>query len=263
MNAIKQLFFISVFGFVSNCSAVSNDETALTHGNEIFDQTAETLLKQDLRSEDRALIKQTKISVSESKNTTFNEQELITAFDLLFKRFDQKLSPENNKSLLDARQALITRLKNFKVTGFAWAIDPNGAFFWDTQDPVFDLVFKNAAGEIKTKKIQACIESIGLKIEFAVNINFIFFLNTDDLSCFETNEPIELGKGGELGIAWSPINIHYTVKNKDQTLSPMKITATYTSFKELTGGMLMISIGFGLVGTSISIVTGGTLTSVN
>lgn len=244
MQYFKQLMLCTTFGFAIFCSAQST-QNIIAQGNEIFTQASNQIFAdKDLSAIDRINLSETCKQVRTSKGTEFTEEELIAAMNTILDGYSHKLTPEIRTAVTKIQEGLITRLRNFKVTGFAFTVDPNGAFFVDTQDPVFDMVFKNSEGEVKKKKIQALIESIGLKIEFAINLNFIFFINAD-FSYSDVTDTIELGIGGEIGC--TPLT---------------GVTFTYAPFKKMSGGMLMISVGFGMPGGSLSIVTGGSLTPI-
>lgn len=242
MNYIKGMLFTVGLATVGLCNAGSID--VVSDGRMTFSQTCEQLKKQELSESERAALNDASNKVKQSAGSSFTEQELITALDVLIKGFDNKLTPETIAMLDDAKDALIRRLRNFNVTGFAVAFDPNGAFFWDTQDPEFDMIFKNAAGEVKHRRIQADIESIGLKVEFALNINIIFFIGTD-LNYFDTVNKVNLGTGVEFTIAVGP-----------------GITITYAPFRNASGALFMTTLGFGLKFPSLSVVTGGNLSPV-
>ncbi len=112
-------------------------------------------------------------------------------------------------------------MKQFKPTGFSFCVDPNIAFFYDNQNPAFDVKYVNNAGEIKTRKYQAEIKSLGLKFELTFKFNLIFFVGTD-LDFYNTNKKIELGLG---------IDIESNI-----------IDFTYASFKNAPGGIIILGI---------------------
>jgi hypothetical protein len=275
MNGIKYVLLGGVLGIVVLCGAPdqyvtakdSDDNPVIAEGNKIFNQATEYLKAQDLSSKDRATIIQAVKEVRQSADTQFTEEELIAAMDMVLESFDNKLTAEMKQSLEAAMEALAKRLSKFKITGFAYAVDPNGAFIVDTQDPAFDVVFKNSAGEIKTQRFQADIESIGLKLQFSLNINLIFFIGMD-LNYLNAHEKIELGYGGEVSTGWILFLINMFWQNhaarRYLLLSPWvaNVMFTYAPCKRLKGSLLLVSLCLGFAGDSLSVVTGGSLTPV-
>ncbi len=258
----------------------AKDSAVVSLAREALDQASGHILaSENISAADRITLGKASKQVRASTGTAFTEQELITAMDTIVDGFSDKLTPELSAAIKAAQEALIKRLRNFKVSGFAWAVDPNGAFFVDTQDPAFDMVFKNAAGEIKTRRIQADIRSIGIKIELAINLNFIFFIG-DDLNFLDADEKIELGVGGEFSpssIARSVYASHairqfgqreigmQELRTRNIVLNvtaPLGLSILYAPFKKYKGGMLMLTLGFGLTSGLASVVTGGSLTPV-
>jgi len=197
--------------------------------------------------------------------------------------------PENQalRAELGQIQSLLAKkLQSYKVSGFSFAIDPNGAFFVDNQDPEFPVVYKDAEGNVKTRRYKASIDSVGIKVEFAVNFDFIFFTGTAS-NFYDTNNVIELGKGIEMNL-W-PLAIANTYLFRD-SLAPQierdinnpahwigdpnipgfanamnnffinMISVGYVPFRDLPGGLVLVSFKAGLSGNQLSVITGGTLT---
>ena len=133
--------------------------------------------------------------------------------------------------------AVIESIKNADEQ-IVLAYDPNFGFIYDHQNPSFDVVFKNDKGDIKTRRFNGSIYSLGCKAQFALNLNFIFFIGTD-FNYLDAQNPIKLGVGCEShfpGFGW-----------------------IYAPFCDMPGGMLILMLSVGL-SSGFSIVTGGSLT---
>ncbi len=264
MSYRNHFFLVVGLGLGGFFSATCAD--VISQGQDVFTSAAEQLKEQDLSSSDRAKIAQTVNKVNASEDTAFTEEELIAGMDRLISSFDNKLTPEMLASMKASMRSLAKRLAKFKITGYAVAFDPNGAFFVDTQDPLFDVEFKNKDGEIKTRKVQANIETIGLKVQFSLNWNFIFFVGTD-LNYLGSSEVLELGTGFEFD-AGSIIDVALLLISRPDlvlrrnSIGLFNLIFTYAPFKKVNGGLFMASGCFGLPGGSLSIVTGGSLTPV-
>jgi hypothetical protein len=261
MSYLSNLLLAVMLCFVSSFCA-AEDQDVVGHAHETFTQASEQVFAdKDLSRLSHAQLDKATDLVNASKGKSFKaftDEELIAAMTTVIDGFGGKLTPEAMADVSMAKAALIKRLHDFKVTGFAFAVDPNGAFCVDTQDPKFDMVFKNSAGEIKTRRFRANIKSIGLKIQLSINLNFIFFINTD-LDYSTATEPIDLGVGGE--VAMGGLLAMILPKSVGYLLScAAGINLTYAPFRKRSGGMLMASLCLGLPGGSLSVVTGGSLT---
>ncbi|MFC1895014.1 hypothetical protein ACFLYH_03640 [Candidatus Dependentiae bacterium] len=160
-------------------------------------------------------------ATSNSTNT-FTEDELINSINSKIDSLDfiNDKEKEKNKENL---QELAKNLKDYKISGFSFCIDPNAAFLFDTQNPEFEVMYKNSKGKVKTRKYRAKIKSIGFKIEFDIKMNLIFFTNTQ-VNFFDSNKKIKLGSG---------IDIQSHI-----------IDFTYASFKDMPGGLVILGFPF-------------------
>ena len=217
--------------------AVTALEVALDKAD-LYDGKTATSLKQRL--------------ASKSANK-FTEEELQAMIKLIF-NYGSTVPQEARIALNEISQFLVSRLSTYEVSGFAFAFDPNAGLIWDNQKPSFTIVFKNKEGQIKSRKYDASINSIGLKLALSLNFNLIFF--TGDINFENSNQVLELGTGIDLdllfitkllGIGW---------------LIPGTPFITYAPFKNAPGALLMLGLALGLNG-ALSVVTSGTLTPKN
>lgn len=150
--------------------------------------------------------------------------------------------PFNIRKELDDRSAsMVAELKQYKICAFAWAVDPNASIIiHDVQNPFFVVKFKNAEGQIKTRKIQAHISSWGLRFEIALRCNLIFFIDTD-LDFENMGYTVRLGRGIDLGLAGG-----------------IGTGLTVAGFDRHAGAMVMLSCVIG-VSAGMMMVTGGRL----
>ena len=222
--------------------------------------------------------------------------ELVSDVLMLWhpKPTDSQETSEHYKALKTAEGLLIKRLKSYHISGFSLAIDPNGACMIDNQDPSFPVAYRNAKGEIKTRKYQASINSIGLKLEFAIKFDLIFFTGTED-DFYNTNKVIELGTGIEVsgGLLLyflmsqpRPWNMGESFeayhRYVDNFYTPQEhlikrflgnLSLLYVPFTNVSGGLLILGLSVGplfldkkcsdMYCGDLSIVTGGTLTPVD
>ncbi len=216
----------------------------IEQGLDVFTEACGQLKAQPLSLSDRMKIAQANRKVSASEGTAFTEEELIAAMDGMLEIVDHKLTPEMKAKVNASMEDLAKHLAKFKVTGFAMAVDPNIALIFDMQNPAFNVVFKNSDGEIKTKRFQANIKSIGTKIQFSLNWNFIFFIGTD-FNYLGAHEVIQLGVGGEVSLG-SLIRIIFpefaqSVDHQFKVTRVADVSIAYAPLKEQAGGLLMIS----------------------
>jgi hypothetical protein len=180
---------------------------------------------------------------------TFSEKELLGAMDTILKiKYTNVLDTDEVAQLKLFKKDLVKSLKGYDISGFSFCVCPNKGFIKDTQYPEFSVVFKNNAGDVKTKNFQGEFVGYGLKIQLAFKFDFIFFVGTD-VNFFDAQEPIELGGGFEFALAIPHLPI-------------VSIECTYVSFKKHSGGMIIIAPIVGIGGLSLSYIAGGTLTPV-
>ena len=173
---------------------------------------------QTIKAENTENLKKEEAITASQANNTFNKEEIAQAMN-------QKL---NNNAFTQEQQnaakTLAKKLQDYKITGWSFCIDPNFALIWDTQDPEFQVTYKNSQGETKVRNYESEINSIGLKLELDFKLDFIFFTNTD-INFYDSNKEIELGSGFDL-----TTNI---------------VDITYVSFENMPGGLIII--GFPLI----------------
>jgi hypothetical protein len=187
-------------------------------------------------------VKLEKISAKDSY--TLKEDELS---EIIIPALNLKTSDDAKEDVIKLQvmhAAIVDELKKYKVTGFSFAVDPNWALIMETQNPAFDVVFKDAAGNAKIRRFQAEINTIGLKLELSIKLDLIFFVNTD-LNFYESTETIKLGTGIDANIA---------------CLAGLGVT--FVPFLNKKGGMAIIGMPLLFAFPSLSVVTGGTLTPV-
>ena len=188
---------------------------------------------------------------------------------------DSQETTEHYKALKAIEDLLIKRLKSYRISGVSWAVDLNGAFFVDNQDPSFAVTYCNAKGEVKNRTYQASIDLIGLNIEFGCRFNLFFFTNTD-ANFYNTNKTIDLGHGveiggallcGALGALTAPIYAGEALINHQALLHLIillqNMRLTYIPFNNAPGGLIILTFTLGPNFAIASIVTGGTLTPID
>ncbi len=192
-------------------------------------------------SEEQLVTMASNIFTSMPNAPYFQEEELIA---LMGASGILKFLPNNDKNLQKLKslqQSLITTLRDYKVTGYSFAVDPNFAFLIETQNPAFTVYYKDQAGNVKMRDYQANINTIGLKLELSLKLDLIFFVNTD-MNFFDSNKEIKFGNGIDTNLAML-----------------FGCGVTYASFANMPGGMLILSLPLFLAAPSLSLVTGGSL----
>jgi hypothetical protein len=179
---------------------------------------------------------------------SFDELELQAFVNLVLNKYGADLSREGRSSLRTILSFLSKKLISYKISGFSFALDPNLGLIWDTQNPSFTAIFKDARGNVKSRIFDALIYSIGLKYAFSINFNFIFF--TGDIDFENSTKTLELGTG---------IDISLTTIFPPLAALPASIFVLYAPLKNAPGGLVMVGIPIGYAG-GVSMVTGGTLT---
>ena len=194
-------------------------------------------------------------------------------------------SVENNEQsahyndLAQSQESLITLLKSYRVSGFSWSINPNFALIINKQDPTFTVTYRNPKGEIKNRTYQAAIDLVGINAEISCRFSLIFFTNTD-ANFYNTNKPIKLGRGLEIGGSTALFTLlrldremyRYCFETREifgrqAWLAGDLIRGAksmYVPFINAPGGLIILSnCCIGLHFGFVSMITGGTLTPVN
>ncbi len=218
---------------------------------------------------------------------TFSETELIS---LMHNAVEASgvLSGEEALALTDMYRKVATKLSDYHVTGWSHCTDFNIGAILDTQNPLFQVHFKDGQGNLKKRNYRAHIETLGLKAETALRFNMICFTDVD-FNYFDGDKTIEIGKGFDIAIPGLPLTLLYSDALKrffywtgllsegppavvvtpqerihaGLRLSPviLNLNITYASFKNAPGGFFMFSIPLGVSG-GFGIVKGGTLSPV-
>lgn len=176
----------------------------------------------------------------------FTEQDtkLIPLISSLLASHGSSLSEEKRAEVAKIKADLIKALRQFKVTGCAFAADPNLAFLYNNQNPTFTMMYSNPKGELKTRTFETSIKSLGLKFELSIRLDCILFIG-EHLNFLDTDKRIELGAG---------IDISLDIGSG--------IGFVYVPFLNAPGGILILSLPIG-IGGGISLVTGGYLQPIN
>ncbi len=175
----------------------------------------------------------------------FGEEELIGFISSALALGTSYGMEKDVNFLRQAKETLIEKLKQYRVTGVCFDVDPNLAFFVETQNPDLNVTYCDGYGNKKVRKYTSKIDTIGLKIEAAIKIDIIFFTDTA-FNFYDSDKVIEIGTGIDANISFFG-----------------GIGLTYASFSNAPGGLVIVSIPLFFAFPSLSIVTGGTLTPLN
>lgn len=196
---------------------------------------------------EKTVIADLKKKVHSKPANNFKQEELQLFVNTVMDQYGANIPQAAQTSLRSVLGFLSKELSNYKVSGFAFACDPNLGLIWNTQNPNFTAVFKDNEGNVKIRNYDASIESVGLKYALSYNLNFIFF--TGDLNFENSNKILELGTG---------IDVSLTTLLPPLMALPVSVFTLYAPFTNAPGGILMIGIPLGFTG-GLSLVTGGTL----
>ena len=186
-----------------------------------------------------------------SKNSnSFSEEELKSVITMILNS-NSNISEETRSSLDSVAQYLASSISQYKVTGIAFAVDPNVALIWDNQNPNFAVTYKNNEGKMRSRRFQASINSVGLKIGFSLNLNIIFL--TGDLNYENTGQVLNLGTGVDINLA-TPLSLIGV-----GLFLPFSLFLTCAPILNAPGNFIMLGLDFGIA-KGVSMVTDGTLT---
>lgn len=201
-------------------------------------------------------------------NDALPEETISALIQNTFKAIGSSLSPQDRKTLDFAQDALEDCLSQYRVTGYAFTVDPNGAFFSDEQNPSFEVYFQApGSNAFKKRRYNASINSFGLKIQFAIKLNLVFFTDTA-FDFYSSDNEIELGTGIDLGLSsYLVLGSMFNLDWLKRSVTP-QLNFTYAPFKNAQGGIVIVGLtlgfdfdfGSGLGCSNLSVVTGGKLT---
>ena len=127
------------------------------------------------------------------------EEELIEFCDQLL-LYQKDLGSKAN-DVENIKNELISYLRSFVASGMdVGEVDINFAFIYDEQDPDFTVIFKNPAGEVRTRKYALKIWSIGAKFEIAIKVEGIAILGSDFNYYDSIGKEYNLGSGIDFGL---------------------------------------------------------------
>ncbi len=225
-------------------SAPSNEKTVSKQSDTVQEQALSLVEKIANNAEvpSASLLKH--IEAARKAESDLSAEKLVQLVNATMKICIKTITNDEQKALNKIKTQLVRELQNFKVTGYSFCVDPNGAFFLDNQDPRFTVTYKDNDGNVKTRTYQADINLIGLSVELSIRCRWMFFTGTD-FNFYDSNKVIELDTGIECRFFPAPLFI-----------------ISYIPFKNMNGALVTISIPIGIPFAVISYVTGGTLTPV-
>jgi hypothetical protein len=154
------------------------------------------------------------------------------------------LSKNELKAIDEIKDEIKTYLKGFIAKGAGACVDPNLGLCWDTMNPTITVNFVNPKGEVKTRRHQFLINSIGIKFVCSVDICCIRLTGLS-FNYYDSNKELNLGSGIDMSAcAFGGLNF------------------VYCSIKDMPGcGVVLVSIPVG-VAAGLSYVYGGKIVPV-
>lgn len=225
--------------FSSLSQVVSSIENSIEK-IDFFDKRVESSVKQSLNSK---------------PGSRFTEEEINSLLTTMING-NTSIPKDIRIAFGEMSSYIAKRLCEYKVTGVAFAFDPNFGFLYDNQNPSFTVVYKNNEGGLKTRIYDSSINSLGTKVALSLNFNFICL--TGDLDFENTNKVLQLGTGIDVDLL-IPAKILATMRER---FIPSGVFLTYAPILNAPGNFFMLGLDFGLA-CGINIVTSGTLTPRN
>lgn len=194
---------------------------------------------------------QTSIALDGKEVYEFTEEEMLGVVKNMISKYSSQIPSDVMSQLTSGHTSLIKCLRNYRVSGISFGIDPNFAFIVDQQNPVIEVCYKNQFGDIKHRIYQAYINSFGFKFECAIKLNLMFFTDAN-FNFYESNKDITIGSGFDLTSGL-------------QNIFGFGMDVTYANFLNAPGGIVILGIPitipliFPIPVPGISVVTGGLL----
>lgn len=174
-------------------------------------------------------------------NQCFTPQEVTQCIHSEIEKASIAITKEIKEAINNAIQKMSVRISPSGITGVSVCVDSNIGFFYDRQNPSFDITYKSFDGITKIKRFYASIYSIGFKTALVLNLNLIFIVNTA-FDFYEQNSIIKLGRGVDIAPGFGGI--------------------VYAPFKNMPGAIIMVQIPIGL-NLAFSMVIGGKIKVVD
>jgi len=197
--------------------------------------------------------------ITAQDNTTTSNQDLIALVtettQLL--NFNAPDFLATKDQLLSLKRSLIAELEDFKITGFSFAIDPNLACIVETRNPKFSIDFIDSKGQKRSKDFELTFDTVGLKLQIGVNIDAIFFVNTD-LNFYTLDKEIKLGTGIEVSSDALVSILSFSIFGSCLGNFTPDLNVAYIPFQNVKGGIVIASLAI-FSKELFTIITGGTL----
>jgi hypothetical protein len=186
-------------GFVG-VQALSNDAPASSSQTSSINQYKVKLqgIAQDLVTKQH--IYNPKMIAFSQSISNMKEEDLIDMCDQML--IYQNDLGDKVVDIVAVKEELIKYMKSFVASEMDVAVDPNFAFFWNTQNPNITVKFVNPDGSIRTRRYALKINSFGLKFEIAVRLDGIMIVGSDFNYYDSANKEYDLGGGIDIG--WFP-----------------------------------------------------------
>ncbi len=136
-----------------------------------------------------------------NEKQTFTQEELLTICEVATKKlrgYDDVVESQSYEQLQATMKAMVTQLKDYKISGVGFAMHPSWSVFYGKQNFNADLVYKNSKGEAAAQTANIAYSSFGWQAELVWRFDAIFAVGTD-LSRYSTRTPLELGTGFTAG----------------------------------------------------------------
>jgi hypothetical protein len=177
----------------------------------------------------------------------FTDIELAGIIDTVLSSVVPQSSPESVAYLAAAQQSIINNLKQYKISGISFVLHPDFSLIGGSININLPVIYKTETGEIKNRAFTLAMGTFGVQAGISLVGSLVFFTDGGALNFYDTNKQLTLNTGIRIGL---PIPV-----------IPMDLT--YAPFANATGGIVMLSLGIGLGGCALAIVSsGGTLTPV-
>jgi len=127
------------------------------------------------------------------------------------------------------KDKITSMLKNYKVCGSSLCSYFNGAFIFEEKKLDFEVDYAaDNSQNLKQRRYNASIKTIGCKSEFTQKTAMIFFVETD-FNFYDSNKTIKIGPGLSLSLGLEYIHNYFV---------PIEIT--FAMFKNIKGGIIIV-----------------------
>lgn len=239
MNTRSLRFFI--FATALCCSTAAQATNRITNTTQLDPAiNLHRILKTLCKANNEVPLQQEVYNLQRGKE--FTEEELLSICELSLKKvshYDDLGASPAYTELQSFTKSLVTKLKDYKVSGVGFTSHISGAFFGNHETFDTTFVFKNADGTACNRTFTLDYGSLGLNIGLTYRFDLILAVGTD-LSRYSARTPIKFNTGAVFAISTG-------IPQFGITILPIQ---------DAPGSLVILHFGLGLSTPTISVVYG-------